>query len=439
MNVKIYPSKVRGILEMPYSKSYQHRAIIAASLYNERSIVNYITISADIMATIEALRTLGATISINNVDTSNEQKKSEHTFLCIDGIDIFSKINTTEEIVLDVNESGSTLRFLIPLCSLFKGGVRFIGKESLFSRPLDVYKELFCSQGLTFDLGKDYLFIKGTLSAGDYQIKGDISSQFITGLLLYLPILEKDSTITVLPPIESASYINITLSILKAFKIKIKKIEKNKYYIKHSQKYYNVIYNIESDYSHAANFMVLAALNNRLQLQGLFKTSIQGDKKMLNILQNSNVTTFVNRFSVAILKSSLDIKRPISLKNIPDLGPILIVASLFNQQKVILKDIRRLKLKESDRVKSMLDNLKLVGASIVEEENRLIINPVKLVTPLSTVFDSYNDHRIVYALAVLATMLDNPVTIKNASAINKAYPRFFDDLTLIGVKVEKYD
>lgn len=419
MNVTIYPSKVSGFIKVTSSKSIIHRALIASALSNEYNEITNVDLNEDIYATINGLKKLGAKINVFD-------KK-----LAIIGFDINDTINN---ISIDANESGSTLRFLIPITTYKAATATFIGSKRLMERPLDIYKDLYDRQGLVFLDYKNKKTIKGKLNAKTYKIKGDVSSQFITGLLFLLPLLSKDSRIEVIKPFESKSYVDLTVSILRQYGIKIK-VEDNHYFIKANQKYEACNIKVETDYSQAAFFMVLAAINNDLVLKNLEKASVQGDKKIIDILKALNVKIEFQAKQVKVFKSKIG-SGVFDLSDSPDLGPILCVLGLFTDDYIKLENVKRLRLKESDRLFAMKTLLEKIGARVDLNENSITVYKLESFLDKEFLVDGYNDHRIVMSMAILATVLKKPLTISGAQAVDKSYPNFFRDLNSIWVKTK---
>lgn len=420
MKVTVFPSKCLGEVTPPSSKSEGHRAIICAALANGRSIIKNVTFSEDIMATIDIMTYHGATFI-----------KEGNTLIVVGR----QKVNLNDQ-RLYCNESGSTLRFLIPLFSLSNLCVTFTGKEKLFSRPLDIYEKVFKEQKLFFHKGRDFLTIEGALKPDKYIIDGSISSQFTTGLLFALPLLDGDSQIEIQDEFESKSYIDITLDIMSKFNIFIERKE-NIFYIKGNQVYKPFDITIGGDYSQAAFFAVLGAINNDLTIKGLNHNSLQGDKVILDILKIFKINITYKNDSYIIKKGNLN-GQIIDLKDCPDLGPITMIMALFNDTCVKFINIKRLRMKESDRLEAMKENILKLGGKLDIQENEMTIFPSTLKAT-DKILNPHNDHRILMSLAVLATTLKQPITIDNALCVNKSYPDFFNDLIKLGIKVELYE
>lgn len=418
MDVKIYPSKISGRVKVPSSKSVVHRALIASSLSNKESIISNVDFNEDIYATIAALKVLGAKITT-----------SDNTIEVI-GLNLNNKLDVVE---IDANESGSTLRFIIPLASYLANKVIISGSERLMERPLNIYQDLYIDEGLIFKDGAKKEII-GSLSGGHYQIDGSVSSQFLSGLMFLLPIIVQDSKIEVLPPFESKPYVDLTIETFKKYNINITS-KGDTYFIKGGQSYLPYNLSAEGDYSQAAFFAVLGAINNEVVIENLNLDSVQGDRAILAMLLSLNVKIEELDKAVKVYKSNISSKT-IDLANTPDLGPILCVLGLFSEAYIKLINVKRLRIKESDRLLAIKSQLEKIGAKVILEENSITVFKLDTFLDKEIVVSGENDHRIVMAMAIAATSLKAPLIINGADAINKSYPNFFNDLSNLGVKVE---
>ena len=312
MRVKITPSQIAGTLSIPASKSMAHRAIICASLAQGTSKVTNVTFSKDIEATIACMEALGAKIEV------------EGNTCIVTGCDV-KKVN--HPLSIDCNESGSTLRFLVPICALSQEKVSLQGHGRLLQRPMDVYKDIFVQQGLSFKQGET-LQIQGPIHSQNFVIRGDISSQFITGLMFALPLLDKDSTLEILPPFESKSYVNLTLQMLEAFGIQIIEEDALHYTIPGKQTYQAKDVRVEGDYSQLAFFAVLASLQNSLCLKNMDMHSRQGDRVILDFLKKAGSQIHQDQETITISSRTLS-SQTMDIADCPDLGPILCVLASF--------------------------------------------------------------------------------------------------------------
>jgi len=417
MDVRIIPSPLRGTIKIPASKSLLHRAIIAASLANGTSTIHNISYSDDILRTMEAMKSLGVAF------------ESEADHLTIHGNDHLELSNP----LIDCHESGSTLRFLIPIFSLTNKAVTFSGRESLMKRPLHVYKTIFTKHKSTFKHHKNHLLIEGALRPGKYIVPGNVSSQFITGLLFTLPLLKRSSQLIVTESFESKPYVDLTVDLLSKFGIQIKS-QDNTYLIKGRQSYVPTDYTVEGDYSQAAFFAAMGVLNGNIRIKGLPQESLQGDGIVLDHLRNMGGLFEKTDSGIHFHKSKLR-ATTIDLAQCPDLGPVLTAIAAIAEGTTDIKNAGRLRIKESDRLEAIQNAVNALGGFVLSDCDALTIVGKNRLEG-DGVVESKNDHRIVMAIASIASMCKKPFTIHNAEAINKSYPKFFDDFQSLGGKIE---
>ncbi len=398
VDIKITPKRLKGTINIPPSKSISHRALIAAALADGESRIYNLLDCVDITdATIKALRALGADISICDNYTkvtgiSSAPKKAE----------------------IDCQESGSTLRFIIPIASALGCDTTYFGRGKLPERPITPYLDEFPKHGVWFLSDKMPYITQGKLKGGIYEIAGNISSQFITGFLFALSLLENDSVIKITTKLESKPYIDLTIDAMKSFGIEI--IEKgNEYRIKGGQKYIPTDYTVEADMSQAAFFLVADAIGGSLEINGLNPDSKQGDKAIIEIV-----------------KCYGEKKKPfdIDASQIPDLVPILTVLATFANGKSRIRGCERLRIKECDRLAAISEELNRLGAKITIKNDALIIEGVNALK--SGVCDCWNDHRIAMALSVAAQRAEGEIILKGAECVSKSYPTFFEDYKMLG-------
>lgn len=418
MNVIVKPSKLKGTVMVPPSKSLSHRAIIAACLAKGKSIISNVLYSEDIIATLDAMEACGA--KIKRLQNSLEIQGSQIT-------------RVRNEI--DAHESGSTIRFMIPIALVNPKPVRFIGKNHLVKRPLDVYFNIFNEQGIKFKKGDDYLPLEttGGLKPGVFSIPGNISSQFVTGLLFALPLLDGDSKIVITSKLESKGYIDLTLDVLSLFGIEVLVEDENHYSIKGNQKYKSRNYTIEGDYSQSAFWLVADMIGHEVILQGMNLDSKQGDKKILQDIKDFGAKLNI---SSNALYCTVENKKPstIDFSQSPDLGPALsVLASLTNGESNFV-EASRLRIKECDRITCMKEELNKIGAKVSEEADTMSFVGVGQFEGGCDV-DSHNDHRIAMAMAVAATVCNKEIRILNAGCVKKSYPHFFEDMKLLGGEI----
>ncbi len=400
MTVKFEKSIASGRVKSPPSKSMAHRYLICGAL-SGGSVIKGIDYSEDIMATLKCLKALGADIELNK-NTVN-----------IGGIDFEKGISGSK---LFANESGSTLRFLIPLCLIFEKQITICGSERLFSRSLSVYEEICKSQGLEFIKTANSVTIKGKLQSGKYLVRGDISSQFISGLMFALSKLQDDSLIEIEGTIESGSYLNLTIKALADFGVRISRIDERTIYVKGNQTYKKREISVDGDYSNSAFLEAFNLLGGNVMVKGLSAKSVQGDMVYRDIFKKLSAGC-----------PTLD------MSDCPDLAPI-IMALAAAKNGAVLTGTNRLKIKESDRGEAMKAELEKMGAKVLVEDNKITVKKAKLHLPERPVF-SHNDHRIVMAMSVLLSVTGGEII--GAEAVAKSYPKFFDDILSLGVNVRE--
>ena len=389
------PFKLKGTVNAPPSKSMAHRYLIGAALSKEECVISGVDYSEDVLATIECLKALGAEI------------KAEKDKVTVNP-ECFMKSAPT---VLDCRESGSTLRFFIPLALCLGQRITLQGSSRLFERPLDVYEKLCIKNNFEFIKSDNSVTVCGELKSGEYEINGGISSQFITGMIFALVYLGEESSIRIIPPFESRSYINLTLSALKLFGAEVEFENEFKIIIKKS-KLRSFSGTVEGDFSNAAFLDAFNYIGSDVEIHNLNSDSLQGDKIYKE---------YFDEISKGV--PTLDIS------DCPDLGPVLIaLASLKNG--AVLTGTDRLKLKESDRGQVMHEELVKLGGGLVFGENKITV-PKQNFTE-NAELDGHNDHRVVMALSLILSRFGG--TINGAEAVRKSYPSFFEDLKELGAE-----
>ena len=410
--IKISPSKLSGRIVVPPSKSLLHRAIIAASLAKGNSIVSNISLSNDINATMDAMKAFGADYSISN----NNAKISG-----------FAKYSNS--ISINVNESGSTLRFLIPLLLHFSDNSLIYGTKRLLERPLEPYLEIFDKLSISYKQNLDCLELSGKLKPSDYFLSGDISSQFITGLLFTLPLLDGNSTITMKSALESKGYVDLTISVLNKFGITIINNNYDSFIITGNQHYTPFDYEVEGDFSQAAFFLVAGALSNNIKCNYLNINSLQGDHAILDILKMCGANLTFDGDTISC--NSSDLKAiSIDCSQIPDLVPILAVLLSFCVGESKITNVKRLRYKESDRLAAITMELNKIGGNIVEFDDMLVINGIESFC--GGYVSSHNDHRIAMSLAIASTRSKSDIIIDDGNCVNKSMVNFWDEFIKLG-------
>ena len=398
MKAIIRPGSARGIVAAPPSKSMAHRLLICAALAECESTVRGVDRSEDILATADCLAALGASLAWEGSDVR------------VRGCDP----RKAAPAVLRCRESGSTLRFMIPLCLLSGSPMRLEGSEVLLSRPLSVYEDLCRTQGHTLSRENGGLLVQGRLVSGEYAVSGSISSQFISGLLFALPLLPGNSRIRLIPPVESRSYLALTLQALQDADIRAEWTDGNTLAVPGSAVYRAQNTTVEGDYSNAAFFDALNCGGGSVTVTGLREDSLQGDR--------------VYRDHLKRLKAG---PAEIDLTDCPDLAPVLFAAAALCHGAVFT-GTRRLRFKESDRGAVMAQEMAKFGISLRLEENRIAVPAAALRMP-SEPLDSHNDHRIAMALSVLCVSTGGE--IRGAEAVRKSFPDYWDCLRSLGIDV----
>ena len=389
-----------GRVEAPPSKSVSHRYLICGAL-SGGSVIENVAFSEDIKATLNCLGALGAEYEIDGSTVK------------IGGISPDKAVKCAE---LFCNESGSTLRFLIPLCLLFGQKITLKGTERLMSRSLAVYKEMCLSQGIEFTEDKESVTVCGKLTAGKYSVRGDVSSQFISGLMFALPLLPDDSIIDITGALESGSYLGMTVKALAEFGVRISRTDEHTIFIKGNQTYKPRTLRVEGDYSNAAFFEAFNSVGGNVAVAGLKKDTCQGDAVYRKLFGK-------------LVRGCPEI----DISDCPDLAPILMAVAAANNG-VRLIGTHRLKIKESDRGAAMAEELAKFGCNTEVWKNEITVHPRVLKTP-ELPLSAHNDHRIVMALSLLCSITGG--SIYGAEAVNKSFPDYFRKLASLGIMVEE--
>ncbi|MBQ9764616.1 MAG: 3-phosphoshikimate 1-carboxyvinyltransferase [Lachnospiraceae bacterium] len=425
MKAIIKETKLGGNIPAIASKSMAHRYMIAAALSDAPSYVSCHSTSEDIEATKACLEAMGAVF-----------EKIEGGFMVIP-VD-FHKMS--DGMSLPCKESGSTFRFLLPVAASFGKKAAFLQEGRLPQRPLSpLYEEMSAKGMIMSPQGSNPFGLEGKLEAGEYRLEGNVTSQFISGLLFALPRLNGDSKIILTSKLESKLYVDMTLAVLEQFGIEVK-VEDNCYIIKGNQTYHAKDGNVEGDWSNAAFWLVAGAIGAKpVTVSGLLPDSLQGDRKIADILKEFGAKVTYEGNSITVAPGELKgIK--IDAMDIPDLVPILaVVASVVAETPGMEGDTEiynaaRLRLKESDRLKTVTEVLNSLGADIEEKEDGLIIHGKGMLK--GGTVNAMGDHRIAMMSAIAALRCNEEVIIDNAEAVNKSYPTFYEDYNKLGGKVE---
>jgi 3-phosphoshikimate 1-carboxyvinyltransferase len=429
-NLKVSLPCPKGKVLVPPSKSISHRALICAGLAKGKSILQNVAFSDDISATEKGMMTFGAKIEyIGNYinDKANN--------IAVAGIKTES---IKDGLVIDCKESGSTLRFLIPIALAFGKQVTFTGSKRLFQRPLDVFYKIFQRQGISYAVEKDKpsLTVLGKLKPDTFEIPGSISSQFISGLLFALPLLENNSNIVITTPLESKAYIDLTIDVLEKFNISIENRNYEQFFIKGNQTYKATDYSIEGDFSQGAFWLVAGLFGDNITCLNLDIDSNQGDKYIIDIIRKMGAKPVIGKNFIKI-ESSPTFGTTIDAAQCPDLVPAVAVLGALSQGTTEIINAGRLRLKESDRLKAISSELGRLGAKIAELPDGLIIEGQNMLE--GGIVYSWNDHRIAMALAISSARCRRPLIIKGSDAINKSYPGFWKDFVELGGQIDELD
>ncbi len=406
MNITIQPAALKGGITPPPSKSQAHRAVIAAALSGGVSTLRHLARSQDIAATLSCMADMGAGVEQVGADVVR-----------IHGLGHSIPQKDEHLIRFDCGESGSTLRFLIPVVLAVTGGGGFTGRGRLMERPQQPYFDIFEEKGIFYEQKDGVLTVKGTLEPGTYKLPGNVSSQFITGLLYALPLLKGDSEIVLTTPLESEGYVDMTLEVLEQFGIRVRR-EENRFVIPGAQQYQSRDMSIEADWSQAAFWYAACALGSKIDIQGMNALSVQGDMV---------VAPYYGK-----LTAPGDVELDVS--QCPDLVPALAAMAAVRQGTTRIVNAARLRIKESDRLAAVTDVLNRLGAHVTEQADGLtIVGQENLVGGGSV--DSHNDHRIAMMAAIAATRCQQPVTVLDAQCVAKSYPGFWEDFEALGGRI----
>lgn len=429
MRLRITPNKLAGSICVPSSKSMGHREIICAALAEGISIVDNISFSADIEATCRALKSLGTEIV-----------KVPSAFAGRCALQIKGGHLQVKEAIIDCGESGSTLRFLIPLGAICGAKLTFTGRGKLVTRPLQAYYDIFTKQNLKFQTeaqGALPLTLEGKLVAGEYLLPGNVSSQFISGLLFTLPLLAGDSVLRITSPLESQSYVALTLACLEKYGICVEHEDYLVYKIKGGQKYHNRNSVVEGDYSQAAFWLVAGALGQKITCRGITPDSLQGDKKIIEIMQRMGCGLDFGTGEEQVLVSQPQITKAttIDASDCPDIIPVLSVLAAVSSGTTHIIKAGRLRIKECDRLLAMTTELNKIGAEITELPEGLIIKGKPNLTGGQV--SCWNDHRIAMSLAIASQKCTEPLLLEGTECVAKSYPDFWEDFKILGGIVQE--
>jgi 3-phosphoshikimate 1-carboxyvinyltransferase len=417
MEAIIEKSNIKGNVIIPSSKSYTHRALICAALANGKSKIISPLISDDTEATISVLRKLGIEIKMNadsiEVDGGKLREPKEELFC---------------------GESGTTMRLMTAICSLIEGRCELTGGQSLSKRPMNALVDGLKQLGVNCSCNNQLppVFVEGGLEGGVVEIPGNISSQFISGLLLVAPLAKQDITIKLSTELESKSYVLMTIETQRVFGIEVKISEDlREFYIK-KQDYKSNSFRVEGDWSSASFLLASGVLSGQVEIENLNMKSLQADREIMKILEKMKAMIKIENDFIITKKSELS-SIEVDVSDHPDLFPILCVLSANAKNKSIISGIKRLKIKESNRVEAMKEGLIRMGVNFIEGDEKIMIDGS---TSKGAIIDPKNDHRIAMAFAVLGLVAEGETIIKNAECVSKSFPDFWDVMKKIYAKVK---
>lgn len=395
MEVKISNSSLNGAVTAPPSKSAAHRALICSYLSGGGTVKPIIN-SRDMAATVGIIESLK-----NN------------------------------ESILDCIESGSTMRFMIPVAASLGRNVEFVGQGSLLKRTVGEFAELLPIHGVNVETNGCLPFkISGQLRNGSFEVSGDVSSQYVTGLLLALANLQGDSAVIMKTPLQSKPYVDMTVKVMADYGVNVRETDFG-YLIKGGQKFKRLDYIVEGDWSQAAFFLVAGAIGGNVTVKGLDFNSAQGDKDIVDVIKKFGGNVERGEDSVTCIAGELT-GADIDASDIPDLVPIIAVLASYAKGKTVISGAERLRFKESDRIESVATNLKAMGVDVTQTPDGMIINGGKGLKGAK--LKGYNDHRIVMSFSVAGLFAQGETVIDEAESINKSYPSFFEDYNMLGGK-----
>lgn len=412
MDIRCTPAPLSGTIGAISSKSDAHRLLICAALSDKPTAIHCNVMSKDIAATADCIKNMGAGVTEEN------------------GIIRVTPSAFKSNIMLDCGESGSTLRFLLPVLSALGISATVTGHGRLPERPLSPLKEQMELHGAVFENGSAFpLRLSGRLIAGKYELAGNVSSQFVSGLLFALPMLRGDSKIKLIPPVESRSYLNITLNVLQRFGIEIEEKE-NLYIIKGNQKYVSPgDVTADGDWSNGAFFLSAGALSEKgVTVTGLNVNSPQGDRKIVDVLMNMGAEVILAEDAITVKKGELH-GIDIDASDIPDLVPVISALAAYCEGTTRISGAGRLRIKECDRLSAMTEMLRKMNIDVIEAPDGMVIKGGAVTGGAA---DGCNDHRIVMSAAVMSCKSENYIDIAGAAAADKSYPQFFEDFNSLG-------
>lgn len=422
--VTIAPGRLSGTVAAPPSKSAAHRGLILAALCQGVSTVTPVDLSDDVSATLTGIAALG----------THCQRHKE-------GVRVTgAQLPPAALPLVDCRESGSTLRFLLPAALVLAGGAHFVGRGRLGQRPMKPYEDICRRQGIAYEIGHGGgldLRVEGRLRSGEFILPGDVSSQFVSGLLMALPRLPGDSLIRLTGKVESVGYIRQTIQAMRAFSLEVEARDEGTYRVPGGQRYRPALFQVEGDYSQAAVFLCAGALGSSLWVKGLSGASVQGDQAVLEHLMRMGAGVSRDERGLQVQAGPLA-GACIDGSQCPDIVPILALVCALARGESRIVGAARLRLKESDRLAATCQELNRLGGRVEQTGDGLIIQGVESLEG-GVICDCHGDHRIAMLLAVAALRCRRPVTLDGVECLSKSYPRFLEDFRQLGGEVHGWN
>jgi len=421
MNCKVEKSKIRGEINCPSNKSYTHRGIFLASLAGNNSKVENVLLSADTKATIEACKKFGAVIEVNNSDII--VKKS-----------IKIGINVPE---INTENSGTTIRIAIGIASLFSEEIILTGDVSLQKRPMQPLLDALSSIGAKCSStnGNPPIKIKGSIIGGDIRIPGNLSSQFISSLLISAPLTKNGINLTIEGDLVSKPYLDATIATMRKFGVSVKTLIPYKKYNITPQIYKNTTFSVPIDFSSLALLLSCTVLNGEdVVIKGSMGNLPQGDEAFIDFLEQLGVSVTINDNEIKI-KSPEKLKGgKFDLRNSPDLLPPLAILSLISSKPIEIVNVKHARLKETDRIAILARELPKIGIKVYEKEDGLILESSDSL--MGAKLDSENDHRLFMAFCIAGTYIGNCI-VTDSKSVEVSYPNFIEEMNRLGAKIER--
>lgn len=425
--INIKHAKLNGSIDIQISKSDAHRSLIAAALCHDDNRTSMLSpwqdnVGIDIAITKNALETLGF-CQFN--DNGNGV------------LEVISNSEYNNNATVDMGESGTSMRFFVPIVASQNLNTTLLGKGRLLKRPMGVYQEIWAKLGLEFIQNEEHIKTSGQLPSGEYTIDGGVSSQFISAMIFGLSTQSGDSTLNITGKLESKPYIDMTINTLRKFGVSVIYKDERTIFINGGQKYKATNVELDRDWSHAAFFVSAAALGGKIKLLGLDRASLQGDKAIIDIVENMGANVVYNTKNTENGKNSITVENngrlrgiDIDIANIPDLAPIVSLLGVYASGKTKLYNAQRLRYKESDRITDLANMLTSLGANIETSDSEIIIHGKGYLEGGHT--NAYNDHRLAMTAAMASIISNGDITLEGYESVAKSSKNFFTQFTSLG-------